>query len=384
MNKIKCPNCGFEFDVDEVLEHQAEEKIKSFYESKNKKIEAEFRTKLLEATTRASKEAELKGKSEAEAELKLLREENEKKSRENLELKKKELELIKKEKDIKDREESLRIDIEKDLISKFNLKEEEIRKNESAKNELKNKELEKKLEDQKKLIDEMQRKAEQGSMQLQGEIQEIALEEYLKSNFPFDKISEVPKGVRGADAIHEVVNNLQQSCGKIIYESKRTKKFSDEWIDKLKSDQKNQQAEIAVIVSEVMPKDMDRFGLRNGVWVCTYQDIKGLSFVLREMLIKTQSLKISQVNKGDKMEMLYNYLISTEFRQQVEAIVEGFTTLKSDIETEKRAMQKIWKEREKQIEKVMINTVDMYGSIKGIAGNAIGTISTLELPAPKD
>jgi len=249
---------------------------------------------------------------------------------------------------------------------------------------MKNKELEKKLEDQKKLIDEMQRKAEQGSMQLQGEIQELALEDFLKAQFPFDIISEVPKGVRGADAIQSVINSLQQDCGKIIYESKRTKKFSDEWLEKLKNDQKNQQAEIAVIVTESMPKEMERFGQKNGVWICSFQEIKSLSFVLREMLIKTQSIRVAQENKGDKMEMLYIFLTSTEFRQQVEAIVDGFSQLKSDIDSEKRAMQKIWKEREKQIEKVMNNTIDMYGSIRGIAGNAIGTIQALELPAAKE
>lgn len=136
-----------------------------------------------------------------------------------------------------------------------------------------------------------------------------------------------------------------------------------------------------MIVTETMPKEMDRFGQKNGVWICTYSEIKSLTYVLREMLIKTQSVQVAQINKGDKMELLYNFLTSTEFRQQVEAIVEGFSQLKTDIESEKRAMQKIWKEREKQIEKVMNNTIDMYASIKGIAGNAIGSIKALELPA---
>lgn len=372
-NKIKCPNCGFGFDVDEVLEHQAEEKIRKELLGKfemDKKI--------------AEEEAERKGREQAEEELKSIKEDYEKKSNENRELKKKEVELLRREREMKDKEESLRLEIEKEYLNKYDEREREVRKQESEKNEMKNKELEKKLEDQKKLIDEMQRKAEQGSMQLQGEIQELALEDFLKAQFPFDIISEVPKGVRGADAIQSVINSLQQDCGKIIYESKRTKKFSDEWLEKLKNDQKNQQAEIAVIVTESMPKEMERFGQKNGVWICSFQEIKSLSFVLREMLIKTQSIRVAQENKGDKMEMLYIFLTSTEFRQQVEAIVDGFSQLKSDIDSEKRAMQKIWKEREKQIEKVMNNTIDMYGSIRGIAGNAIGTIQALELPAAKE
>ncbi len=370
-NKIKCPNCGFELDVDEVLEHQAEERISK-----------DLTTRFLADKKKAEEEAERKGRENAEAELKSIKEEYEKNKAENITLKKKEFELMRREKEMKEREETLKLEVEKELYGKFDEREREIRKQEAERNELKNKELEKKLEDQKKLLDEMQRKAEQGSMQMQGEIQELALEEFLRTQFPFDMIKEVPKGVRGADAIQTVINQLQQECGRIIYESKRTKRFSGEWIDKLKDDQKNQGAEIAVIVTDTMPKDMERFGERNGVWICSYPEIKSLSFVLREMLIKMHSLRSSQENKGDKMEMLYNFLTSSQFRQQVEAIVEGFSQLKTDIETEKRAMQKMWKEREKQIEKVMLNTIDMYASIKGIAGNAIGTIKALELPGP--
>lgn len=382
-NKIKCPSCGFELAVDEVLEHQAEEKIKKEYEDRDNRRKVEYRKLLEDEKEKIAKEFELKGKKESEAELKVLREDNDKKNKENFDLKKKEVELLRKEKEMKEREETLRLEIEKEFLNKNDEREREIRRQEVEKNELKNKELEKKLDDQKKLLDVMQRKAEQGSIQMQGEIQELALEDFLKTQFPFDIINEVTKGTKGADALQTVINSLQQNCGKIIYESKRTKKFSDEWVDKLKTDQKTQLAEIAVIVTESMPKDMERFGLKNGVWICTFQEIKSLSFVLREMLIKTQSIRVAQENKGDKMELLYNFLVSTEFRQQVEAIVDGFTQLKSDIDTEKRAMQKIWKEREKQIEKVMCNTIDMYGSIRGIAGNAIGTIQALELPAPK-
>jgi hypothetical protein len=369
INKIKCPNCGFEFDVDEVLGHQAEEKIR-------KELQKEFEAD----KNRIAIESELKGKEKAEAELMQLKEDIDKKSKENIELKKKEIEIMRKEKELKEKEEQIKIDIEKDFLIKASEREQEIRKQESEKNELKNKELIKQLDDQKKLVEEMRRKSEQGSMQMQGEIQELALEEFLRYQFPFDLINEVPKGVKGADCIQSVKNSLQQDCGKIIYESKRTKDFGKDWIDKLKDDQKNQQAEIAVIVTETMPKDMDRFGQKNGVWICNFQEIKSLSFVLREMLIKTQSVRVAQENKGDKMGLLYNFLTSLEFHQQVEAIVEGFTQLKTDIETEKRAMQRIWKEREKQIEKVINNTIDMYGSIKGIAGNAIESIKALELP----
>ncbi len=217
-------------------------------------------------------------------------------------LKNRENELKGREQEIRKKAEEVQIETEKQFSEKAKEIEERAIRLEREKNEMKQREYDKKLEDQKKLIDELKKKAELGSQQLQGEVQELALEEFLTSNFPIDIINEVKKGERGADAVHIVRNNLLQECGKIIYESKRTKAFSDSWIEKLKEDQKIQQADIAVIVTETMPKDMDRFGLRQGVWVCSFNEIKGLSIVLREMLIKTQSVRIVQENKGEKKD----------------------------------------------------------------------------------
>lgn len=227
---------------------------------------------------------------------------------------------------------------------------EKIRKAEEEKNELKFKELQKQLEDQKKLTEEMKRKQEQGSMQMQGEVQELAIEEWLASQFPLDTIEEIKKGARGGDCIQIVNTRTRQNCGKIYYESKRTKDFQPTWI----------------------------------VWICSYEEFKGLCTVLRESVVQLSLAVSSQENKGDKMHMLYDYLTSNTFRMQVEAIVEGFSQMKSDLESEKRSMQRIWKQREKQIEKVITNTIDMYGSIKGIAGNAIQSVKALELTDDED
>jgi hypothetical protein len=220
----------------------------------------------------------------------------------------------------------------------------------------------------------MQRKAEQGSMQLQGEVQELALEELLRIAFPFDTIEEVAKGVKGADCVQIVRNNIANQCGKIIYESKRTKSFTNEWIEKLKSDMRSQQADIAVIVTETLPKDMNSFGFKEGVWICKFSDVKPLSFLLRDSLIKINTAIASQVNKTDKMQLLYNFLTSNEFKQSMDAIGEGYLALREGIIREKMQMEKIWKEREKQLDKVLLNTSQFYGSIKGIAGNAIGDL----------
>ena len=314
-----------------------------------------------------------------EIQVKQLVDENEARKVENKALREREIELLKKENELKEKEALMKLEAEREMLKKHDEIAAEIQKQEAERTELKFKEYEKKLDDQKKLIDEMNRKAEQGSMQMQGEVQELALSEMLKIEYPYDLIDDVPKGATGADVIQTVVNSHQQVCGKIIYESKRTKSFSEGWIEKLKNDQREQNAMIAVIVTETLPKDMDRFGRKDGIWICTYPDVKAMTYVLREMIVREHTVLSSQENKGDKMESLYNYLVSDNFRQRVEAIVEGFSLLQTEMDREKRAMQKIWKEREIQIEKVIRNTVDMYGSIRGIAGNAIAPVQELEL-----
>ena len=226
----------------------------------------------------------------------------------------------------------------------------------------------------------MKRKQEQGSMQLQGEVQELAIEEWLMGQFPLDSIEEIKKGARGGDCIQVVNTRARQNCGTIYYESKRTKDFQPSWIEKFKADIRERGANVGVLVTEVMPAGMDRMGLRDGIWICNYDEFKGLCAVLRESIVQLSMAVSSQENKGDKMHMLYDFLTSNTFRMQVEAIVEGFTSMKNGLDSEKRAMQRIWKEREKQIDKVVTNTIDMYGSIKGIAGNAIQSVKALELP----
>lgn len=230
-------------------------------------------------------------------------------------------------------------------------------------------ELEKQLDDQKRLAEEMKRKAEQGSMQLQGEVQELILEEQLRSYFPFDMVNEVGKGIRGADCVQTVRNSFGQECGKIIYESKRTKDFGVDWIEKLKKDMRHMGADIAVIVTQCYPKDMDCFGEKDGVWICSFAEVKAVSYVLRESVMKTSAILKAQEGKGDKMHLLYDYLLSTEFKEQWKALREGFTSMRMSIHREREAMEKLWKAREKQLEKVLLSAVHIQGSIEGIAGS---------------
>ena len=399
-NYIKCPNCGADIDVNEVLYHQLEEKIKNDYDQKSalkekalqdktKELEAEknkIRKEKAELDETILKEVQTKLKAERAAlenklreklndetseHIKALQDELQQKSGQVKELNrvKLEIEKLKREKD--ELRDQVSLEKEKEYSEKIKEEKIKIKKQVDAESILKIKELEKQLEDQKKLAEEMKRKAEQGSMQLQGEVQELALEEILKSLFPIDLISEVGKGIRGADVIQTVRNKIGTDCGKILYESKRTKSFSNEWINKLKADAVSSKADICIIVTEALPEGIDKIGQKEGVWICSFNDIKGLVLVLRESLIKINEAYSSQTNKGEKMQMLYDYLTSTEFRLQVDAIIEGFTDLQNSYIQEKRAMERIWKQREKQLEKVLLNTNHFIGSIKGIAGSSI-------------
>jgi hypothetical protein len=287
----------------------------------------------------------------------------------------KELEFLKKEQELKTRAEEMEIEIQRKMQSERNQIVEQIKKQELEKNQLKEtehqlriKEFEKQLEDQKKLVDEMRRKAEQGSMQLQGEVQELILEEVLRVTFPFDQIGEVGKGVRGADCIQVVRNKFGQDCGKIIYESKRTKDFAADWIDKLKKDMRKEGVDVAVIVTQTYPKGMTCFGERDGVWICSFEEVKAVAYVLRDGILRLYNSSKSQENRGDKMHMLYDYLTGTEFSEQWKAIREGYMSMRLSIHRERDAMEKMWKMREKQLDKVLLNASSIKGSIEGIAG----------------
>ncbi|WP_179375687.1 DUF2130 domain-containing protein [Winogradskyella wichelsiae] len=407
--QIKCPNCGTSIDVQDILSHQLEEEIKQKYQSQiaqtkkqyeleqdklkqdklrfeqAKKRENELFQERLENQLKADKreiETKLKQKlkDEQSEQFEALQKELNEKSEQVKELNRSKAEIEKLKREKGELKEAAEAEAQKKLNEILLSEKEKIKKSEEDKNELRFKEMQKQLEDQKKLTEEMKRKQEQGSMQLQGEVQELAIEEWLASKFPLDTIEEIKKGARGGDCIQVVHTRTEQNCGTIYYESKRTKDFQPTWIEKFKADIRDRGASVGVLVTEVMPSDMDRMGLRDGIWICNYEEFKGLCTVLREGILQVNNALVTQENKGDKMDLLYDYLTSSTFRMSIEAIVEGFTQMKSDLDSEKRSMQRIWKQREKQIEKVVINTIDMYGSVKGIAGNAIQSVKALELP----
>lgn len=411
--QIKCPNCGTSIDVQDILAHQLEDEIKQKYQSKlaeaqknaekekarlaqekadfeeKKKQENELFQQRLEKQLKSDRlliEEKLKAKlkEEQSEQFQELQKELNEKSEQVKELNRSKAEIEKLKREKSELKEAAEAEAQKKMNEMLLTEKDKIRRAEEERNELKFKELQKQLEDQKKLTEEMKRKQEQGSMQMQGEVQELAIEEWLSAQFPLDSIEEIKKGARGGDCIQVVNTRSIQNCGKIYYESKRTKDFQPAWIEKFKADMRDKGADVGILVTEAMPSDMDRMGIRDGVWICSFPEFKGLCAVIRESVIQLRMAVSSQENKGDKMHMLYDFLTSNTFRMQIEAIVEGFTQMKNDLESEKRSMQRIWKQREKQIDKVVTNTIDMYGSIKGIAGNAIQTVKALELPGAEE
>jgi hypothetical protein len=411
--KIICPNCGTEIDVNEILYHQLEDQITSQFEAQLKAERAAIgeKERAIEATRAelASKlensqaaidqavrqqtkklreqlaaEAAVAAREEQADTIEQLRKELDEKSQRVKDLNKTRAEVEKLKREKEELADDIQAKAEAKLTEALRKERERIQKTESEKNELKLKESHDLVESLRKQLAEAQRRAEQGSMQSQGEVQELAIEQWLRDHFPMDRIDEIKKGAQGADCLQIVNTRSHEGCGSIYYESKRTKSFQPSWVAKFKDDIREKGADLGVLVTASMPPDMDRMGLVDGVWVCSYEEFKGLSAVLRQSIIQVHQAGKTQENKGGKMEMLYDYLTGSEFRQQVEAIVEGFTQMQSDLESEKRSMQAQWKKREKQLEKVILSTTYMYSSVKGIAGSAVGDVRLLELPGEED
>ncbi|MFB6317022.1 DUF2130 domain-containing protein [Saccharicrinis sp. FJH54] len=408
-NQVSCPNCGYAIDVNAILYQQMEEDFKHRYqnylseerrkfkklqddienerklieeqkEGLEKKVEEDVKIKLRNEKEKLESELRKSLKEEQEEVLESMRKELLEKSEKVKELNKKQAEIERLKREKEELKDVIEAEAQKKINEEVAKERERLEKMAVEKSELRLREKDTLINQLKEQVDEMKRKAEQGSMQMQGEVQELAIEEFLREQFPLDSIEEVRKGVRGADCKQIVNTRTHQNCGVIYYESKRTKDFQPAWIEKFRNDMRDMNANIGVIVTEAMPKDMDRMGLKDGIWICNYIEFKGLCAVLRESLVQLSQAVASQENKGDKMVMLYDYLTSNEFRLQIEAIVEGFTEMQNDLDRERRAMEGAWKRREKQIQKVLLNTNHMYHSVRGIAGNAIAPVQALEMP----
>ena len=405
--KMNCPNCGGDINVDELLVKQFRDSIKSDLEAELKRRESELDEKkreFSEMSKQFAKEKEdveelinskvrhlLSTKEEAlrdsirkqiseekSAQLQELENELIKKSGQLRELNATKAQLTALRREMEEAETKIILQKEQELTARLEEARSSIKKQVEDETFLKIKEREQVINQLKEQLDIAKRKAEQGSMQLQGEIQELEIIELLKEFHPYDEITQSKKGANAADILQVVRTQNGAECGKIYYESKRTKSWSNGWITKFKEDNINTKADILVLVTNALPKDIQRYGIVEGIWVCSFNDVKELSLVLRYGLLKMQSVAIVQQGKETKMELLYKYLTSEDFKNVFESIIEGFKAIQDSHHGEKLKMQRLWKEREKLLERVLSNSVDFYGSIKGIAGASIPEIKMLE------
>ncbi len=387
-DQITCPHCNKPIPLTQALSHQMQEQLKSTLEEDRKKLLAAYHKKLDEERLKMSKETEdkLRFKINKEMELRFadFKNESEELKENNKKLHEQMMEILKQNRQLKSDSEQRQLDMEKRLFEE----QEKIKQNEQKRVEeqyrLKILEQEKKFQDVVKANDELKRKLEQGSQQMQGEILELEIENILKREFPYDEIQPVAKGVRGADVLQIVKDTYGKECGTIIWEMKRTKAWSDGWITKLKDDQRQVKAHVAVIITNVLPSDIKYFGNKDGIWVGNFDSIAGLALALRSNLIDVTGVRMASVGKNEKMEILYNYLAGMEFRQRVEGIIDAFTSMQDELEKEKRWFTLKWAKEEKNIRRVIDNTLGMHGDLQSIMGKALVEVKALEMLEPEN
>lgn len=384
---IICPDCGKQIPLTQALTeqitHQLQHKLESEFTQKltaqTQKIEAELKSKLDTEKQKLWTVAQTKAKEKIDTELKDLQEQFAEKSKKLEEAQQHELELRKKARQLDEDKRAFELEMQRKLDEERQKLVAEARKAEADEQHRKMLEKDKQIEIMQKTIEELRQQSQQGSMQIQGEVQEDELKQLLTSAFYTDQVSDVPTGIKGADLIQVVTNQTGQKAGVILWESKNTKTWSNEWLLKLKQDQGAAQADVCVLVSRVLPDDIKGFGVKNGVWVLEYQFVLPLVTTLRIHLLEIAKVKNSLVGRDQKMEYLYEYLSGTQFKNRVESIVMAFSSLKNDLDAERRAMERIWRKRGQEIERVIENTAGLYGDLQGIIGHSLPTIQSLEL-----
>jgi hypothetical protein len=372
---ITCPNCGTEFELSEALAASLHAELEAAHQAQLAHLQAQLRRETEALVSRAEKKAREESVVERKVLERELADERERRAaaqQAELELRKDNSTLEKRAREL-DLEVSRRIDAEKQQL------EEVLRRDFGERHDLKLKEKEKLIDDLRRALEEAKRKSEQGSQERQGEVLEIDVQAELERRFPYDLISPVPKGARGADLLQEVRNGAAQPCGLIIWETKNAKRWLSAWVDKLKQDQRSMGANLAVLVSTTLPDGIVEFGCIEGVWVASLRVWPALALVLREQLIQVAFAHAAADGKHEKMELLYQYLAGDQFRARVQAIVEAFTALQSQLNRERVAMERIWKEREKHIERALAGTAGMYGEVRGIVGSSLPQVPALEL-----
>jgi hypothetical protein len=410
---IDCPSCGASIKLNESLAAPLIESTKRAYESRLAKQSSEVALREQSLTLREEEldrrqvdiDAQVAAKVKAErikiaseearkakellgrdieqkdgeiSHLALLLEQNNAKL---AEAQKAQAELIKKERELDDARREVDLTVEQRVQVSLGSVREKAKKEAVAELQLKVAEKDLTITSMKKQIDDLKQKAEQGSQQIQGEVQELELESVLTAAFPTDEIRPVPKGEFGGDVLQDVCGLQEKKCGTILWESKRTRNWSDGWLAKLRDNQGAAKADIAVLVSQALPKEIDSFGLIEGIWVIPIRAAVPVASTLRHMLIEIAVARQASEGQNTKMSLVYQYLTGSLFRQRIQAIVEAFSNMGEDLNKEKRAIMKQWAKREQEIERVMHATVSMYGDLQGIAGKTLQEVEGLDLKA---
>lgn len=403
---IFCPNCQCVIEVTEVLSAQLRSELRTEFEIEAKRRDAALKERELELVRAAEKNARDREAIDEEIRGRLLKEreriraESLQKAKEEMDLEleaarhelaearnklktaqKIELELRAERQRLEEDKERMALEVQRKLDEERAKIRDDARKQAEEERRLKDAEKDKLIGDLKLQIEELRRKSEQGSQQLQGEVMEIALEEQLRREFPQDAITPVPKGIHGGDVVQVIRDGSGLECGRILWESKRTKNWNDAWLAKLRDDQRAAKAEAAVLVSAELPKDVCGFRRIEGIWATDWNCAWALASALRIGILEAAAARRAHEGRQGKMEFLYGYLSGPEFRQRIEGIVEAYVSLQKELEAEKRAMQRVWAKREKQLRRALDNTAGFYGDLQGIVGRAMPVIESLEFPA---
>lgn len=410
---VRCPSCTQEFPLSDAVmgsvrdgvekelradverrEKSLAEKLRALAEQQaavakqateqQERVELQVKQQVAKATEEIKVKAARQATEAQETKVKALQEELSDKAAALRKAQEQELELRREKRLLEEAKEALKLEVQRTLDAERGKLKEQERAAANEENRLKIAEKEKVITDLMVKLEEAQRKAAQGSQQTQGEVLELDFEQQLRQAFPIDAINEISKGVRGADVLQEVRSNIGRSCGLILYELKRTQNWSDGWIAKLKGDMREAKAEIGVIVTEVLPKGIARFGQQEEVFVCDIASAIPLAHALRRMVQELAIARGHQVGAQEKMQLLYAYLTGVEFRQRVSAVIEAFALMRADLEKERRGMTRFWAKREKHINAVVENMAGMIGDVQAISGNALQDIPALELDLDDD
>jgi hypothetical protein len=403
LDSLTCPHCGESFPITTALQQQLIAPLRMELETEaagkaaaltkreaelrekesavtvaGERIEDEIAKRVAERQVMLEEAMRKEARDLAAVELEDMRRQVTEKTEKIAELQRTELDLRERERKLEDDKKSLELEVARKVDAERDKIEAAVSTRFAEEYRLREKDHAKQMDDLREQLSIMKQKAEQGSQQMQGEVLELELEQLLKTSFPIDVIEPVPKGAPGADVLQGVTTPTGHNSGVIIWESKRTKHWSDGWVGKLKDDQRAAKADIAVLVTQALPKDITNFGQQDGVWVTTYACALGLAAALRQGLIQLMHMKMASVSKDEKMEVVFTFLTGSEFRNRVQAIVETFIAMQADLETEKRVSVKRWAQREKQIERIIDNTAGMYGDLQGLIGASMQSLPALE------